>query len=88
MEVLQSRLDQLEMARQAQMNAQHTQSLTDIGWGNQIRTYVLHVCSITIATSIDFLKYHCLYFKSSSTTFSFDAALPHGQRPSNQLRGL
>lgn len=45
MAVLQSRLDQLEMARQAQMNAQHTQSLTDIGWGNQIRTYVLHVCS-------------------------------------------
>ncbi|RAL51862.1 hypothetical protein DM860_010580 [Cuscuta australis] len=41
MAVLQSRLDQLEMARQAQMNAQHTQSLTDISWGNQIRTYVL-----------------------------------------------
>ncbi|KAK1280923.1 hypothetical protein QJS04_geneDACA004560 [Acorus gramineus] len=42
MAVLQSRLDQLEMARQAQMNAQHTQSLTKISWGNQIRTYVLH----------------------------------------------
>lgn len=42
MAVLQSRLDQLEMARQAQMNSQHTQSLTDISWGNQIRTYVLH----------------------------------------------
>ncbi|KAK3034076.1 hypothetical protein RJ639_034301 [Escallonia herrerae] len=42
MSVLQSRLDQLEMARQAQMNSQHTQSLTDISWGNQIRTYVLH----------------------------------------------
>ncbi|CAH9125134.1 unnamed protein product [Cuscuta epithymum] len=41
MAVLQSRLDQLEMARQAQMNSQHTQSLTDISWGNQIRTYVL-----------------------------------------------
>ncbi|KAL2924786.1 Peptide chain release factor PrfB2 chloroplastic [Bienertia sinuspersici] len=39
--VLQSRLDQLEMARQAQMNAQHTESLTEISWGNQIRTYVL-----------------------------------------------
>lgn len=42
MAVLQSRLDQIEMARQAQMNAQHTQSLTEISWGNQIRTYVLH----------------------------------------------
>ncbi|KAJ6757040.1 PEPTIDE CHAIN RELEASE FACTOR 2 [Salix koriyanagi] len=42
MAVLQSRLDQCEMARQAQINAQHTQSLTDIGWGNQIRSYVLH----------------------------------------------
>ncbi|KAE8711529.1 Peptide chain release factor PrfB2 [Hibiscus syriacus] len=42
MAVLQSRLDQLEMARQAQMNSQHTQSLTEISWGNQIRTYVLH----------------------------------------------
>ncbi|KAG0499071.1 hypothetical protein HPP92_003762 [Vanilla planifolia] len=42
MSVLQSRLDQLELARQAQMNADHTQSLTDISWGNQIRTYVLH----------------------------------------------
>ncbi|KAJ4830031.1 Peptide chain release factor PrfB2, chloroplastic [Turnera subulata] len=42
LEVLQSRLDQLEMTRQAQMNAQHTQSLTEISWGNQIRTYVLH----------------------------------------------
>lgn len=44
MSVLQSRLDQLEMARQAQSNAQHTQSLNDISWGNQIRSYVLHVC--------------------------------------------
>lgn len=43
MAVLQSRLNQLEMARQAQMNAQHTQSLSDITWGNQIRSYVLHV---------------------------------------------
>uniref|UniRef100_K7MZU3 Prokaryotic-type class I peptide chain release factors domain-containing protein n=1 Tax=Glycine max TaxID=3847 RepID=K7MZU3_SOYBN len=42
MAVLQSRLDQLEMARQAQFNAQHTQSLTDITWGSQIRSYVLH----------------------------------------------
>lgn len=42
MAVLQSRVDQLEMARQAQMNAQHTESLTEISWGNQIRTYVLH----------------------------------------------
>uniref|UniRef100_A0A2N9IDN1 Peptide chain release factor domain-containing protein n=1 Tax=Fagus sylvatica TaxID=28930 RepID=A0A2N9IDN1_FAGSY len=42
MAVLQSRLDQLEIVRQAQMNAQHTQSLTDITWGSQIRSYVLH----------------------------------------------
>ncbi|KGN66015.1 peptide chain release factor PrfB2, chloroplastic [Cucumis sativus] len=42
MAVLQSRLNQLEMTRQAQMNAQHTQSLSDITWGNQIRSYVLH----------------------------------------------
>ncbi|KAL9234956.1 hypothetical protein vseg_009765 [Gypsophila vaccaria] len=42
MAVLQSRIDQLEMARQAQMNAHHTESLTDISWGTQIRTYVLH----------------------------------------------
>ncbi|KAK6944192.1 Peptide chain release factor [Dillenia turbinata] len=42
MAVLQSRLNQLEMARQAQMNAEHTKSLTEISWGNQIRTYVLH----------------------------------------------
>jgi len=42
MAVHQSRLDQLEMARQAQSNSQHTQSLSDITWGNQIRSYVLH----------------------------------------------
>ncbi|CAN6301161.1 unnamed protein product [Urochloa humidicola] len=42
MTVLQSRLDQLEIARQAQMNAEHTQSLNEISWGNQIRSYVLH----------------------------------------------
>ncbi|XP_031499032.1 peptide chain release factor PrfB2, chloroplastic [Nymphaea colorata] len=42
MAVLQSRLDQLEMQRQAQLNAKHTQSLTDINFGNQIRSYVLH----------------------------------------------
>ena len=48
MAVLQSRLDQLEMARQAQMNALHTQSLTDITWGSQIRSYVLHVRSVTL----------------------------------------
>ncbi|KAL8118919.1 peptide chain release factor PrfB2, chloroplastic isoform X1 [Apium graveolens] len=42
MSVLQSRLDQLEIVRQAQANSQHTQSLNDISWGNQIRSYVLH----------------------------------------------
>ncbi|KAI9186549.1 hypothetical protein LWI28_018457 [Acer negundo] len=36
MAVLQSRLDQLDMTGQAQMNAQHTQSLTEISWGNHI----------------------------------------------------
>ena len=43
MAVLQSRLDQLEITRQAQMNAEHTQSLSEISWGNQIRSYVLQV---------------------------------------------
>ncbi|XP_051130160.1 peptide chain release factor PrfB2, chloroplastic [Andrographis paniculata] len=42
MAVLQSRLDQLEMERQAQINAEHTVSLTDINFGSQIRSYVLH----------------------------------------------
>ncbi|KAL8540863.1 hypothetical protein ACS0TY_002194 [Phlomoides rotata] len=42
MAVLQCRLDQLEMERQAQTKAEHTQSLTDINFGSQIRSYVLH----------------------------------------------
>ncbi|KAL7155291.1 hypothetical protein ABFS83_03G064800 [Erythranthe nasuta] len=42
MAVLQSRLDQLEMERQAKINAEHNQSLTDINFGSQIRSYVLH----------------------------------------------
>ncbi|KAL6548847.1 Peptide chain release factor PrfB2, chloroplastic [Orobanche hederae] len=42
MAVLQSRLDQLEMERQSQINSEHTQSLTDINFGSQIRSYVLH----------------------------------------------
>lgn len=54
MAVLQSRLDQLEMARQAQANAQHTQSLNDISWGNQIRSYVLHVCLCNFSDYIIF----------------------------------
>ncbi|XP_068341657.1 peptide chain release factor PrfB2, chloroplastic-like [Pyrus communis] len=41
MAVIQSRVDQLEMARQNKMNAQYSQSLTDITWGSQIRSYVL-----------------------------------------------
>lgn len=53
MSVLQSRLDQLEIVRQAQANAQHTQSLNDISWGNQIRSYVLHVC-ILIFLNVQF----------------------------------
>ncbi|EPS66305.1 hypothetical protein M569_08475 [Genlisea aurea] len=40
--VLQSRLDQLESERRAVANAEHTQSLTDINFGSQIRSYVLH----------------------------------------------
>ncbi|CAI9103515.1 OLC1v1002012C1 [Oldenlandia corymbosa var. corymbosa] len=42
MAVLQSRLDKLELARQAQLNAQHTQSLSENSFGNQIRSYILH----------------------------------------------
>ncbi|KAK0602239.1 hypothetical protein LWI29_031642 [Acer saccharum] len=42
MAVLQSRLDQLKMTRRVQMNAQHTQSLTEISWGNQIRTCFMY----------------------------------------------
>lgn len=63
MSVLQSRLDQLEIVRQAQANAQHTLSLNDISWGNQIRSYVLHVC-ILIFPSIPFFfenKSHSSY---------------------------
>ncbi|KAG6556544.1 hypothetical protein Mapa_001483 [Marchantia paleacea] len=39
--VLQSRLYQMETARRAQASAQHTETLGDITWGNQIRSYVL-----------------------------------------------
>lgn len=64
MAVLQSRLDQLEMARQAQMNAQHTQSLTDIGWGNQIRTYVLHVRSNELQFATYYIILHGVFLCS------------------------
>lgn len=71
MSVLQSRLDQREMARQAQMNAHHTQSLTDIGWGNQIRSYVLHVCSQHHCNFLYFPKIpSILYIKPTFTAFS------------------
>lgn len=39
--MLQSRLHQMEVTRRAKANAQHTQSLSDVSWGNQIRSYVL-----------------------------------------------
>lgn len=79
MAVLQSRLDQLEMAHQAQMNAKHTQSLTEIGWGNQIRTYVLHVCSGIFAAFINFLKCHASSkLNQLQLHFLLDAALSHG----------
>lgn len=41
--MLQSRLHQMEVTRRAKANAQHTQSLSDVSWGNQIRSYVLQV---------------------------------------------
>eukprot|EP00249_Psilotum_nudum_P004241 c17782_g1_i1 orf=108-959(+) len=41
MEVLQARLQQVEIDRQAHASAQLTQSLGEISWGNQIRSYVL-----------------------------------------------
>ncbi|KAJ7567732.1 hypothetical protein O6H91_01G004300 [Diphasiastrum complanatum] len=41
MDVLQARLHQMEKINQAQAAAQHTQSLSEISWGNQIRSYVL-----------------------------------------------
>jgi peptide chain release factor 2 len=45
--MLQSRLYQLEVTRRAQASAQHTQALSDISWGNQIRSYVLQVRKVT-----------------------------------------
>ncbi|KAB2630262.1 peptide chain release factor 1-like [Pyrus ussuriensis x Pyrus communis] len=43
MAVIQSRVDQLEMACQNKMNVQYSQSFTDITWGSQTRSYVLHM---------------------------------------------
>ena len=43
MSVLQARLQQREMAQKAQASAQHSASLGEISWGNQIRSYVLQV---------------------------------------------
>jgi len=39
--VLQSRLYQMEVTRRAKATSKHTQSLSDVSWGNQIRSYVL-----------------------------------------------
>ncbi|KAG0565322.1 hypothetical protein M758_8G176700 [Ceratodon purpureus] len=39
--MLQSRLYQMEVTRRAKANAQHTQALSDVSWGSQIRSYVL-----------------------------------------------
>lgn len=39
--MLQSRLHQIEVTRRAKANAQHTQALADVSWGSQIRSYVL-----------------------------------------------
>jgi protein subunit release factor B len=54
--MLQSRLYQLEVTRQAQASAQHTQALSDISWGNQIRSYVLQVRKVTPKCSEQFLQ--------------------------------
>lgn len=65
MAVLQSRLNQLEMARQAQVNAEHTQSLSEIGWGTQIRSYILHVSSLFCFLSFFLLKITIFWVPSS-----------------------
>jgi hypothetical protein len=52
--MLQSRLYQLEVTRRAQASAQHTQALSDISWGNQIRSYVLQVRKVTPKCSEQF----------------------------------
>lgn len=41
--MLQSRLHQMEVTRRAKANAEHTQALSDVSWGSQIRSYVLQV---------------------------------------------
>jgi hypothetical protein len=81
MAVLQSRLNQIEMARQAQLNAQHTQSLTDITWGSQIRSYVLHVGLRLYISPLFLLDFDFLII--SFNYFIYDTALPYGKRSQN-----
>jgi len=42
MKMLKSRLYELELRKQEQNKAKNNAQKTDIGWGNQIRSYVLH----------------------------------------------
>lgn len=73
MSVLQSRLDQLEIVRQARANAQHTQSLNDISWGNQIRSYVLHVCILSFPNVQFFFGYKsCILYVLGNNKKCFD----------------
>jgi peptide chain release factor 2 len=54
--MLQSRLYQMEVTRRAKANAQHTQSLSDVSWGSQIRSYVLQVRRSVLTFLIPILR--------------------------------